>query len=249
MSVDEFISIGKYNGVKFGRHSHKHWEIHYYIEGSGTTYIDNVPYAFKKGDILCIPPNHLHYETSDNGYSNYFLWVHQLNSHQNKVYVYHDRVNEEMNQLFTQMHTIYNIEYFNKMAIIGHLLDACIEYFNMYQVQSGQRILNCHVEVARMIENLIYNISNENFNVGEEIKKQTISPTHFRALFKNETGKSPLQYLNELRVNTAKMLIKNSYPDSLSMKEITQMCGFNDQYYFSRLFKKHTGHAPTIIEP
>lgn len=69
-----------------------------------------------------------------------------------------------------------------------------------------------------------------------------MSYSHFRAVFKSETGTSPHQYQLEVRMNTARSLLANS---QASVSDIADRLGFSSVYYFSRLFKKRTGLSPT----
>ena len=68
------------------------------------------------------------------------------------------------------------------------------------------------------------------------------SVPHFKYIFKNQVGVSPIQYLNNLRMEHAMNLIKS---DMYSVTEIAGLCGFHNVYYFSNAFKKHTGLSPT----
>lgn len=68
-------------------------------------------------------------------------------------------------------------------------------------------------------------------------------PSYLSKLFKAYMGLSPAEYLTHYRIDKAKKLMK-AQPD-LMMKEIASLVGINDQYYFSKLFKKETGQWPT----
>lgn len=59
--------------------------------------------------------------------------------------------------------------------------------------------------------------------------------------FKNALGKTPLDYLQEIRINTAKDLLKTS---NLSIGEIADKVGYQDAAYFATLFKKHLATTP-----
>ncbi|WP_165867489.1 helix-turn-helix domain-containing protein [Paenibacillus pinisoli] len=68
-----------------------------------------------------------------------------------------------------------------------------------------------------------------------------IEPWKYPRLFKEATGKSPLQYLNDMRMDKAKLLLSDG-EDKLS--DIAQQIGFANEYYFSRRFKQTIGIAP-----
>ncbi|QHW32407.1 AraC family transcriptional regulator [Paenibacillus rhizovicinus] len=62
-----------------------------------------------------------------------------------------------------------------------------------------------------------------------------------RTLFKQATGLSWTRYLTRLRMERAKMLLRQG---GLSVGEIAERCGYADLHYFSRLFKKLEGLPP-----
>jgi AraC-like DNA-binding protein len=67
------------------------------------------------------------------------------------------------------------------------------------------------------------------------------SASHLHALFKQQTGYSPLQYFNHIKVRQSCQYLSFS---SLTIKEISLRLGMNDPLYFSRLFKKSMGISP-----
>lgn len=69
------------------------------------------------------------------------------------------------------------------------------------------------------------------------------TPTYLSALFKNEYGLSPIDYVIDLRIQVAKRRLLEQ-PDC-SQQELAQQLGFSDPSYFSRVFKKMTGLAPS----
>ena len=71
-----------------------------------------------------------------------------------------------------------------------------------------------------------------------------LSEYYFCRFFKKETGFSVTEYINKMRVEKAKVLLKNSY---LSLAGIAQQVGFSDLNYFCRIFKKYTGKTPGSI--
>ena len=68
-----------------------------------------------------------------------------------------------------------------------------------------------------------------------------LSTSQFRKTFKDLYGISPLRYINLLRVEKAKDLLRS---ELYTQGEIAAMCGFDNVYYFSRVFKKYTGSTP-----
>ena len=65
---------------------------------------------------------------------------------------------------------------------------------------------------------------------------------YMNRVFKKVTGETIFRYLNRVRINHAETLILNT---PMKMSAIGSRVGFSDEYYFSRVFKKHTGKSPT----
>ena len=68
-----------------------------------------------------------------------------------------------------------------------------------------------------------------------------LSKDHFIRLFKKELGTTPLQYLNQKKIEKAQLLL---ITEELAVKEIAFQLAFDDYSYFNRLFKKTTGVTP-----
>lgn len=82
--------------------------------------------------------------------------------------------------------------------------------------------------------------------LGAEVR---LSIPHLNEVFKSYTGMTPYQYCIHAKINRAKEILARG---ERSVKEISWQVGFDDPYYFSRLFKKKTGYSPsqwTSAEP
>lgn len=65
--------------------------------------------------------------------------------------------------------------------------------------------------------------------------------THLSKMFKRHTGMAPMEYLAQIRMERAKLLLA----EPLTVEQVAASVGYPDALYFSRLFKKHFGMAPT----
>lgn len=68
-----------------------------------------------------------------------------------------------------------------------------------------------------------------------------LSKDHFIRLFKKELGTTPLQYINQKKIEKAQLLL---ITEELAVKEIAFQLAFEDYSYFNRLLKKITGVTP-----
>ena len=67
-------------------------------------------------------------------------------------------------------------------------------------------------------------------------------PNDFSADFRRAFGVPPKQYICQRRMGIAKTLLLSS---NLSVKQISIKVGYDNEFFFSRLFKKYTGHSPS----
>ncbi|QFT89135.1 HTH-type transcriptional regulator YesS [Bacillus sp. THAF10] len=72
-----------------------------------------------------------------------------------------------------------------------------------------------------------------------------VTPNYVTVIFKEVLDITPIQYLHQLRINSASHLIKAT---NMSIKEVSEYLGYCDQSYFNRMFKKHMGFPPSQIK-
>lgn len=72
-----------------------------------------------------------------------------------------------------------------------------------------------------------------------------VSAAYLSRTFKALQGDSPINYLTNLRMQKARQLLRD---EQLSVGEVASAVGYQDQYYFSKLFKRYFGAAPTLLD-
>ena len=72
-----------------------------------------------------------------------------------------------------------------------------------------------------------------------------VTPGHLNDLIKSVTGKTAKQIIDEKRVVEAKRLL---FWGQHSVKQIAGHLNFEDDSYFNRFFKKHTGETPALFQ-
>lgn len=98
---------------------------------------------------------------------------------------------------------------------------------------------------ANAIERAISRMQNElghNLDMGLLARDLGMSYSWFRSTFVTHTGLSPHQYLLEFRLARARSLLVET---ELSIKEIAIQTGFEDEFYFSRLFRQRLNLTPS----
>ncbi|MGP8201688.1 MAG: helix-turn-helix transcriptional regulator [Limisphaerales bacterium] len=91
--------------------------------------------------------------------------------------------------------------------------------------------------IAYMMQHL-----NQPLQVANLAQTAHLSASHFFALFKRWTGFSPIDYFIRLRMEEAGRLLVDA---NMSVKETAATLGYDDPFYFSRVFKSVHGMAPS----
>ncbi len=128
--------------------------------------------------------------------------------------------------MYKKMTDIYLMEFFIELIRIS-------EFGKKHHSKSKQEINN----ICRIMHEEYRNPR----NVSQYAKMCHLSVSRFHHIFKECTDKSPIEYINDIRIKRAKELLSNT---NLSMSEIAEISGFCNQNYFSRVFKKSVGISP-----
>ena len=95
----------------------------------------------------------------------------------------------------------------------------------------------------KIIKQIGINMTNPKFNLTDLASHMALSSGHLSKVIINETGHSFVELLTKMRVDYAKKLLLE-LPIGTKIYEIAELVGYNNQYYFSSVFKKETGLSP-----
>jgi len=225
---------------KIPPHQHNALEVAYYFEGSGVLKIGEEEIHFQPKDIVFQPPGITHSEQSPGGFRNIHFIMSEFESSGVNILKFKDNESGDVYNILMLIHKEFHLKRKNWEPITNYLLETFCHYLVSF---SNERRKNPYVEKCESI--LIENISDKSFSISSMLKEIPLNDDYIRKLFLKEVGTTPLQYLTEKRINHAKQLLETRYETSAKIKEIADKAGFNDQYYFSRAFKKVTGKSPS----
>ena len=148
---------------------------------------------------------------------------------------------------------------------LGNLEDTLMETNNRYlqQVQDAQTIEELvdvlygiveamtshifsfqgirHASALRKAERFIWENYSRKISLQEIASASGLSAPYFSTIFKEEMGENLSSYINRLRVEKACRLLTQT---GQTLSEIAGSCGFEDQSWFSKIFKHFTGVSP-----
>lgn len=91
-------------------------------------------------------------------------------------------------------------------------------------------------------QNYIEQHLSEDVSLEQLSSELQVSPFYLSKLFKEETGDTYINYVTAARLEKSKKLLED---DSLIIKEVAALVGYNDQNYFSKLFRQKFGVTPS----
>ena len=100
--------------------------------------------------------------------------------------------------------------------------------------------------MMRSVHNFCLKHLAEDISVDDLAKEAGFSRAHFSRVFRNLYGIPPAQFLTELRLRSAVRLLQMEF---CSIKEISVRCGFKDESYFCKVFRKYHGVSPEKFRP
>lgn len=97
-------------------------------------------------------------------------------------------------------------------------------------------------QIASILKDFIVKNYGEDINLNLIADNMNYSSSYLTKIFCQAYDCTPTKYLTNLRISHAQKLLLHE--PSFSVKQIGELCGYHDQGYFSRIFKKHTGKSP-----
>ncbi len=221
-------------------HSHDHWELVYCTGGEGTfQFGSGTLLHYREGDAVAIPPREKHSNVSQDGFTN----IHVRMADPSFPYKSPFRVSDDLEKhlLTAFQHTqYYSLADIKKRELVLSALGELIASY-MVMLRSNADFSD-PVEQIRNI--ILRDFARTDFALDEAIHAMPFHYDYLRKLFKKEVGITPLEYLTRVRMKKAEAMLSAMSKD-YSVAEIARLCGYDDALYFSRVFKKSFGCAPS----
>lgn len=129
----------------------------------------------------------------------------------------------------------------SRLRIKAALLELISSYLDEVPMQAGQHDPSQDLQKIDTVLQYIDEHLAENITVEDLARLVYLHPNYFIVFFKSMMGHSPIQYVNHRRMELAKSLLLRQ---DCSVSEIAAQVGMQI-YYFSRMFKAHTGLTPS----
>lgn len=219
---------------------HDHVEIIFCKEGNGAVIANGVAHPVHAGDIVYIPPNMRHADICTEPRKNGMMCFASVASLPSDLRIFQDP-NRRLEKLFDLASDALLLPNLAQQAFAYSLGDAMLllllEWF-------AEPVHESNAAVEAIDKLIRQRFQEPDLNLTEEIQQSGYSVSYFRQLFRQQIGRPPQAQLNYVRIEFAKSQMQ-IYGESIPLKTISANSGFQDPYYFSRVFKQYVGMAPT----
>lgn len=250
-------------------HSHKEAQVLYYLKGSGKEKIGRKVYNVFPETFVFIPKGVKHaffpkkgttaeifalrFEIKRNiikdmksTFNKDFLRILKLlYGKQSKLWSISNESKLEIENIINKIdENLINKKFGYIISIEGYLLlflrEFLLSYLQRKEV-SEKPLSKKEVIFKKIIDNIKANIQKP-LSIKDISKFLCFSSNYIQKIVKDYTGNSFTRLVHEIKIDYAKELLKNT---AFEIKEIAGKCGFYDQNYFTRVFKKIEGISPS----
>lgn len=221
------------SGHSYGPAARREYLIHFCLRGKGTLFDKYGEHPVEQGEIFIIRPGEITTYTADEKNPWTYSWIAFKGRtadifNADSVYKCGRSVGEKI------------ADYAAKGARSPYCFTALV--FELIDELFGKirTTRNVADEIVKYIE----------FNYNNELSVQKLSRmfgydrTSLYRIVKNKIGCSPKQYAITLRMEQAKLLLSRGY----SVSRAAYAVGYNDEFNFSKEFKKHFGVSPKTVK-
>lgn len=219
----------------------------YCTEGKGVIEVEDQIYRLEKSDAFCIPRNVRHKYYADEKEPWSILWVHFKGENTNYfpleerkiVHINSRHSDNRMMVLFNLLFRVLERNYtIGNFIYISQVLSLILSEIYFREKVDESSVQDRHVT---MVIRYMYQHLRENLTLEEISEEVQLSKSYLNAVFKAQTGKSPVEFFIHLKMQEACKLLKST---DYYIYEVSSELGYTDQYYFSRIFKKVVGVSP-----
>lgn len=217
----------------------------YIVDGSVTAFMDKSQVPLKTGDIVFYHPHQIHhYEFNGDGRITYY-WLYFTGKDSQEL----------MERFGFKNQTVINVGVNTRLCdIFEHLISELIFRKQDFTFYAGTYLMQLFLEISRcnsseshkadtsyrIEKSLQFLINNfkQDISIPDLASIENLSSSRYRYVFKELTGKSPKEYLTDVRMQRARDLLTTT---NLSVSDIAELVGYKNMLYFCRIFKQYSG--------
>ncbi len=239
-------------------HWHTYYEIIHIVSGSFYLNLDNEIRTYHPGDVIFVSDGMLHGGSPNECVYECILFDLQMLMKENHICAkelrsildhkirIHPFLSEnccrilptiqQLSRTLSSKKTGYE---FMVQGYLFQLLGIILEE-HLYEEPEESTVLERFDSMKKVLEYIGNNYTNS-ITLDQLSKIAGMNPRYFCRYFKSMTDRTPIDYLNYYRIECACEMLSTK---DISLKEAAISCGFNDESYFIRIFRKYKGITP-----
>lgn len=239
-------------------HWHMECELILILEGEFNLTVNSVKHTLKKGQSAFIPSEFIHGGTPNNCIYECVVFdmesflkqspqcIEKYNAAMDSASIKEEIFNSDtmtgriVDSLFENMEKEADTYTFTTTGLLWQLMGNILSKASP-TVSTAQNTYRKNAQIKKVLTKIKNEYSTQ-LTLEDLAKEAQLNPQYFCKAFKNVTGKTPIDYLNYYRIESAAEELSASYK---SVTDIALSCGFNDLSYFNRLFKRQKNMTPT----
>ena len=223
----------------FGPAIREFYLFHYVISGKGTFTSKNGTYNLSKGDIFIIRPYETNYYVADSINPWHYCWIGFESDIKCSFFVDRDILKmPECEGVFMDMIKSDRLKKSKELYLCGKIYELLSIINEHIETEVKETTLKYVTKAKDYIaSNYVGNLSVESIS-----NYLNLDRSYFSTVFKKHEGRSPQQYIVDLRLQKAAELILNH---GYKPGEAALNSGYTDIFNFSRMFKRKFGVAPS----
>lgn len=245
----------EHNTILFKSHWHEHLELWYLKRGKALITHGGHQNEITDGDLAIANSNEIHSAYAQSRDIEYYCIIIDPKFFSTELsrghFVFQNIISDDnaVKKVFEEIfeeHKNHKVGF--DMAIKAKLYELLVylvrNYISRHITQEEYVARVNKLERIQPVMTYIERHYNTEISYLELAKLLNVSKYHFCHLFKEATGKTVVQYINDIRLDKAYNLLKNT---DMNITQISMSVGFNDMNYFSRLFRKHKNVSPSSV--
>ena len=264
-NVEAVINISYYRLTRdyaFPGENHSCWEFLYVDRGSVVVTAGGDTYFMKAGELAFHCPNEFHafhaVGEADIVVVSFLCDSPAMHHLEKKVLLLHSKEKEHLKMLINESQQVY--QFFDNVAPridmrkkenapwgADQLIKTYLEQLFIHICRRDDNVEFSQRAVGNSAHGLVFaqrikDYLSENFTQKITLEslaaEMGVSTSQIKRTFREQIGKSMVNYITDLRISQAKRMIREG---KFNFTQIAEAVGYDSIYYFSSLFKKHTG--------